>query len=170
MQKPPPFVLTEAVHTTAIAPPNTPIIRGTSPVLPHSGTFGIPHNVVASSREFTAAKLKIEQDFQSQNQQLVQSIEQELAATRLEGNTHPLPPAQAITRELGVRHTLIARKTAQLHQKNILVNHFLGRRHSIRTSMFFIDKRRTWIATSGLVVLPCRLGRPRTEPPTKRSC
>ncbi|WP_240869985.1 S-type pyocin domain-containing protein [Pseudomonas sp. B707] len=126
MQKPPPFVLTEAVHTTAIAPPNIPIIRGTSPVLPHSGTFGIPHNVVASSREFTAAKLKIEQDFQSQNQQLVQSIEQELAATRLEGNTHPLPPAQAITRELGVRHTLIARKTAQLHQKNILVNHFFG--------------------------------------------
>ncbi|WP_432218637.1 S-type pyocin domain-containing protein [Pseudomonas kribbensis] len=126
MQKPPPFVLTEAVHTTAIAPPNTPIIRGTSPVLPHSGTFGIPHNVVASSREFTAAKLKIEQDFQSQNQQLVQSIEQELSATRLEGNTHPLPPAQAITRELGVRHTLIARKTAQLHQKNILVNHFFG--------------------------------------------
>lgn len=126
MQKPPPFVLTEAVHTTAIAPPNTTIIRGTSPTLPHSGMFGIPTNVVVNSREFTAHSMKIASEFQTRIEQLAQSIEQDLAATRLEAPTHPVPPAQAISRELGVRHTLILRKTAEFHQKTALAHQFFG--------------------------------------------
>lgn len=126
MQKPPPLVLTEAVHTTAIAPPNTPIIRGTSPTLPHSGMFGIPHNVVANSREYTAHSMKTDREFQTRTEQIAQSIEQDLAATRLEGPTHPLPPAQAIIRELGIRNTLIARKTAEAHQKTLLSHQFFG--------------------------------------------
>lgn len=126
MQKPPPFVLTEAVHTTAIAPPNTSIIRGTSPTLPHSGMFGIPANVVVNSREFAAHSMKTAREFQTRTEQLAQSIEQDLAVTRLEGPTHPLPPAEAITRELGVRHTLILRKTAEFHQKTALAHQYFG--------------------------------------------
>jgi hypothetical protein len=126
MQKPPPFVLTEAVHTTATAPPNTPLIRGTSPNLSQSGTFAIPNNVQVNSREFTAHSLRTAREFQTRTEQLPQSIEQDLAATRLEGATHPLPPAQAIIRELGVRHTLIQRKTAEFHQKTAQANQFFG--------------------------------------------
>ncbi len=126
MQKPPPFVLTEAIHTTATAPPNTPLIRGTSPNLSQSGTFAIPNNVQVNSREFTAHSLRTAREFQTRTEQLPQSIEQDLAATRLEGATHPLPPAQAIIRELGVRHTLIQRKTAEFHQKTAQANQFFG--------------------------------------------
>ncbi|TMU78613.1 colicin transporter [Pseudomonas fluorescens] len=126
MQKPPPFVLTEAVHTTATAPPNTPLIRGTSPNLSQSGTFAIPNNVQVNSREFTAHSLRTAREFQTRTEQLPQSIEQDLAATRLEGATHPLPPAQAIIRELGVRHTLTQRKTAEFHQKTAQANQFFG--------------------------------------------
>ncbi|MGY1892288.1 S-type pyocin domain-containing protein [Pseudomonas sp. SDT291_1_S447] len=126
MQKPPPFVLTEAIQTTATAPPNTPLIRGTSPNLSQSGTFAIPNNVQVNSREFTAHSLRTAREFQTRTEQLPQSIEQDLAATRLEGATHPLPPAQAIIRELGVRHTLIQRKTAEFHQKTAQANQFFG--------------------------------------------
>ncbi|WP_256207545.1 S-type pyocin domain-containing protein [Pseudomonas nunensis] len=126
MQKPPPFVLTEAVHTTAIAPPNTSIIRGISSTLPHSGMFGIPTNVVVNSREYTAHSMKTSREFQTRTEQLAQSIEQDLATTRLEAPTHPLPPADAIIRELGIRHTLILRKTDELHQKTALAHHYFG--------------------------------------------
>lgn len=126
MQKPPPLVLTEAIHTTAIAPPNIPIIRGTSPTLPHSGMFGIPHNVVANSLEYKSHSMTTDREFQTRTEQIAQSIEHDLAATRLEGPTHPLPPAQAIIRELGIRNTLIARKTAEAHQKTLLSHQFFG--------------------------------------------
>lgn len=126
MQKPPPFVLTDAVHTTAIAPPNTPLIRGTSTNLPDSGMFGIPTNVRVNSREFTTHKMRADREFQIRTEQLAQAIEQDLAATRLEGATHSLAPAEAIIRELGVRHTLILRKSAELHQKTALAHQFFG--------------------------------------------
>jgi hypothetical protein len=67
-----------------------------------------------------------EQEFQVRSSQLPQTIEQELAATRLEGSTHPLPPAEAIIRELGVRNTLLARKTADFHHKTAIANSFYG--------------------------------------------
>ncbi|MCP1421078.1 hypothetical protein J3D47_005321 [Pseudomonas laurylsulfativorans] len=88
--------------------------------------FGIPHNVVANSREYTTHSMKTDREFQIRTEQIAQSIEQDLAATRLEGPTHPLPPAQAIIRELGVRNTLIARKTADAHQKTLLSHQFFG--------------------------------------------
>ncbi|MGE8145643.1 S-type pyocin domain-containing protein [Pseudomonas frederiksbergensis] len=131
MQKPPTWELTEAVHTTAIAPLHIPITAGTSSVIPHSGMFG-PHNfgpnhiVIANSNTIDATKKSLEQDYQTRTSQLPQSIEQELAATRLEGTTHPLPPAEAIIRELGVRNTLLIRKTADFHQKTALANQFYG--------------------------------------------
>jgi len=125
MQKPPPLVL-EAIHTTAVAPPNRPIIHRTSTTLPHSGMFGIPHNVVANSLEYKSHSMTADREFQTRTEQIAQSIEHDLAATRLEGPTHPLPPAQAIIRELGIRNTLIARKTAEAHQKTLLSHQFFG--------------------------------------------
>ncbi|WP_256358805.1 S-type pyocin domain-containing protein [Pseudomonas sp. PDM27] len=70
--------------------------------------------------------MKTDREFQTRTEQIAQSIEQDLAATRLEGPTHPLPPAQAIIRELGIRNTLIARKTAEAHQKTLLSHQFFG--------------------------------------------
>jgi hypothetical protein len=131
MQKPPTWELTEAVHTTAIAPLHIPIASGTSSIIPHSGMFG-PHNfgphhiVIANSHTIDATKKSLEQEYQTRISQLPQTIEQELAATRLEGPTHPLPPADAIIRELGVRNILLSRKTADFHQKTALANQFYG--------------------------------------------
>ncbi|MEO8641116.1 S-type pyocin domain-containing protein [Pseudomonas sp.] len=93
---------------------------------PNGGGFSVPTNVVVNSREFTTHSMKTAREFQTRTEQLAQSIEQDLVATRLEGPTHPLPPAEAIIRELGVRHTLIARKTAELHQKTALAHQFFG--------------------------------------------
>ncbi|MGO4322040.1 S-type pyocin domain-containing protein [Pseudomonas sp. KB_12] len=67
-----------------------------------------------------------ESTYQTQLSKLPQTIENDLAAIRLEGSTRSLPPAAAIARELSVRNTLLARKTAQFHQKTALANSFYG--------------------------------------------
>ncbi|WNZ85282.1 S-type pyocin domain-containing protein [Pseudomonas sp. P108] len=131
MQKPPTWELTEAVHTTAVAPIHIPVASGTSTTIPNSGMFG-PHNfgphnlVIINSKTIDATKAALAQEYQSRTQQLSQTLEHELAATRLEGTTHPLPPAESIIRELGVRATLLQRKTAEFHQKTALANQFYG--------------------------------------------
>jgi hypothetical protein len=131
MQKPPTWELTEAVHTTAVAPIHIPVASGTSTTIPNSGMFG-PHNfgphnlVIINSRTIDATKAALAQEYQNRTQQLPQTLEHELAATRLEGTTHPLPPADSIIRELGVRATLLQRKTAEFHQKTALANQFYG--------------------------------------------
>ena len=131
MQKPPTWELTEAVHTTAIAPIHVPIVAGTSTTIPHSGMFG-PHDfgpnhiVIANSNTIDNTKKILEQEYLTRVSLLAQTVEQELAATRLEGSTHALPPADAIIRELGVRNTLVQRKTAGLHQQIALAHQFYG--------------------------------------------
>ncbi|WP_277760624.1 S-type pyocin domain-containing protein [Pseudomonas sp. A34-9] len=131
MQKPPTWELTEAVHTTAVAPIHIPVASGTSTTIPNSGMFG-PHNfgphnlVIINSRSIDATKAALAQEYQNRTQQLPQTLEHELAATRLEGTTHPLPPAETVIRELGVRATLLQRKTAELQQKMALANQFYG--------------------------------------------
>ncbi|MEO3726848.1 S-type pyocin domain-containing protein [Pseudomonas syringae] len=131
MQKPPTWELTEAVHTTAVAPLHIPIASASGGALPPSGMFG-PHDfgpqniVIINSNTIDSTKKAYAQEYQSRASQLAQTIEHELAATRLEGSTHPLPPAEAIIRELGVRNTLILRKSAELHQKTALANLFYG--------------------------------------------
>ncbi|QXI07177.1 S-type pyocin domain-containing protein [Pseudomonas tensinigenes] len=126
MQKPPPWELTEAVHTTAIAPAGIPIIPATIKNIPNSGAFDSVSATRANIAEFNERTAQITHEFKTRTEQIPHSIEQELAATRLEGTTHPLPPAQAIMRELQVRHTLIARKTAEHHQKTAVANQFFG--------------------------------------------
>lgn len=148
MQKPPTWELTEAVHITAIAPLNAPVIPATSSTLPPSGMFG-PHNfgpnhiVIANSNTIDATKKTLEQEYQTRISQLPQTIEQELAATRLEGTTHPLPPAEAIIRELGVRNTLLHRKTADFHQKTALAHQFYGGDPLNRSLLEFYQKAST---------------------------
>jgi hypothetical protein len=126
MQKPPPWELTEAVHTTAIAPAGIPIIPATIRNIPNSGAFDSVSATRANIAEFNERTAQITHEFKTRAEQIPHSIEQELAATRLEGTTQPLPPAQAIMRELQVRHTLIARKTAEYHQKTAVANQFFG--------------------------------------------
>lgn len=126
MQKPPPWELTEAVHTTAIAPAGIPIIPATITNIPNSGAFDSVSATRANIAEFNDHTAQITREFKNRTEQMPHSIEQELAAIRLEGTTHPLPPAQAIMRELQVRHTLIARKTAEYHQKTAVANQFFG--------------------------------------------
>ncbi|WP_241198426.1 S-type pyocin domain-containing protein [Pseudomonas granadensis] len=131
MQKPPTWELTEAVHTTAVAPIHIPVASGTSTTIPNSGMFG-PHNfgpqnlVVANFKTIEATKAALAQEYQNRAQQLPQTLENELAATRLEGTTHPLPPADSLVRELGVRTTLLQRKNAEFQQKTALANRFYG--------------------------------------------
>lgn len=74
-------------------------------------------------------------------QTLAQTIEDDLAAVRTEGTTHPLPPVQAIQRELQVRNTLLLRKTAEYHVQNALANAFYGADPIGRTD-FFAKARR----------------------------
>jgi hypothetical protein len=155
MQKPPTWELTEAVYTTAIAPLHVPIVPATSSTIPHSGMFG-PHNfgphhiVIANSHTIDATKKSLAQEYQTRINQLPQTIEQELAATRLEGSTHPLPPADAIIRELGVRNTLLSRKTADFHQKTALANQFYGGDPLNRSLIEFYQKA----STMGQRVMP----------------
>lgn len=126
MKKPPPFELTEAVHTTALAPPGMNPVPATSLHIPNSGHFGFEPAVGRILNTLRTTTKTSEQEYQIRLSQLPQTIEQELAATRLEGSTHPLPPAEAIVRELGVRNRLLARKTADFHHKTALANSFYG--------------------------------------------
>lgn len=99
--------------------------NGSSTIL-YSDHYGV-HSIVDTS--FTTLRATIqasEQEYTSRISQLPQTIEHELAATRLEGSTAPLPPADAIIRELGVRHTLLLRKTAEFHSKTAIANSFYG--------------------------------------------
>lgn len=148
MQKPPTWELTEAVHTTAVAPLHVPVASATGATLPPSGMFG-PHDfgpqniVIINSNTIDATKKSYAQEYQSRASQLAQTLEHELAATRLEGSTHPLPPAEAIIRELGVRNTLILRKSAELHQKTALANLFYGGDPFNRSLLDFYRKAST---------------------------
>jgi hypothetical protein len=69
---------------------------------------------------------KAKKDYQARAQRLLQTLEKELAATRLQGSNQPIPPLEAITRELAVREKLLARKTAELKQQTAIAKQFFG--------------------------------------------
>ena len=81
------------------------------------------------------------QEHEVKLQTLAQTIEDDLAAVRTEGTTHPLPPVQAIQRELQVRNTLLLRKTAEYHVQTALANAFYGADPIGRTDFFAKAKR-----------------------------
>lgn len=84
------------------------------------GTYN--QNLVTVQRSTKA----LEQEYQTRSSQLPQSIEAELAASRFEGPTDPLPPLQSIIREMGVLNTLTHRKAVEFHSKTATANAFYG--------------------------------------------
>lgn len=126
MQRPPAWELTEPVHTTAVAPPGYNPLPATTFDVSSSGAFQRPPAFAGNVHIVKGTAQVLDQEFQARASQLAQTLEHELAAARLEVSTHPLPPAEAIIRELGVRNTLMARKTAEYHRQTALGNTFYG--------------------------------------------
>ncbi|WP_256661284.1 S-type pyocin domain-containing protein [Pseudomonas sp. DTU12.3] len=126
MQRPPPFELTEPVHTIGTLPPSMLPTSGTVDHYRHGGTFGTVRSPARYQPILQSFIIPQEREFKSRTEQIPQTIEVELAATRLEESTQPLPPAAAIIRELGVRNKLIQRKNQQLQHQTALSQQFYG--------------------------------------------
>ncbi|WP_256667345.1 S-type pyocin domain-containing protein [Pseudomonas sp. ANT_J28] len=97
----------------------------------------------------------MEQEYQTRSSQLPQTIEAELAATRYEGPTDPVPPLQSVARELGVLNKLTERKTAEFHSKTATANAFYGgdpfNRH-INEFMIKATKIEKWPGPDGIAM------------------
>lgn len=126
MQKPPPWELTEPVHTTAIAPDHIIPARPSIGSNRYNGTFSTTRNSARYQPILQSHIGILEREFQTSTTQIPQTLEAQLAATRQEESTHPLPPAAAIIRELGVRNKLIQRKSAELQHQTRLSHGFYG--------------------------------------------
>ncbi|WP_236178477.1 MULTISPECIES: S-type pyocin domain-containing protein [Pseudomonas] len=126
LQKPPPWEWDVAVHTTAPAPPGTPVTPPTGTTLPNSGPFGPPRNTNVYQHALHVFTTRLDTEYQLKAGNIAQAIEADLAAARLEESTHPLPPVAAILRELGVRSRVIQRKTAELQRQTVLSHGFFG--------------------------------------------
>ncbi|WP_432219550.1 S-type pyocin domain-containing protein [Pseudomonas kribbensis] len=126
LQKPPPWEWDVAVHTTAPAPPGLPVTPPTGTTLPNSGPFGPPRNTHAYQQALQVFTTRLDTEYQLKAGNIPQAIEVDLAAARLEESMHPLPPAAAILRELGVRSRVIQRKTAELQHQTVLSHGFYG--------------------------------------------
>lgn len=126
LQKPPPWEWDVAVHTTAPAPPGLPVAPPTGTTLPNSGPFGPPRNTNVYQQALQVFTTRLDSEYQIKAGNIPHAIEVDLAAARLEESMHPLPPAAAILRELGVRSRVIQRKTAELQHQTVLSNGFYG--------------------------------------------
>ena len=144
MQKPPPFVLTEAVHTTAIAPPGFPPQRETEDELLRSGMFYSPRNHSQYEQQVQSFIVPLENEYTQKTGLINQTIEADLARARLEGTTHPLPAAESITRELGVRNTVIQRKNLEYQQHTAIAQRFYGEDPLGKTAHQFIARAATF--------------------------
>jgi hypothetical protein len=129
MQKPPRpgyLDIRTPIHTIGVAPDH--IIP--APLTSNDNRAGpIGHGVSTYNQnqlKVQTTSKALDQDYQTKVSQLSQSLEAELAATRSEGSTAPLPPVQSITRELGVLNTLTHRKTVELQNKTVTANAFYG--------------------------------------------
>lgn len=140
MQKPPPFVLTEAVHTTATAPPGMRIHPSTGTTIPNSGRFGPPRNTRRYQQVLQHFTGPLEAEYQGKTTHIPLTIEADLAAARQEISTQPLPPAASLIRELGVRNTVIQRKTQQLQHQTHLSHGFYGSDPTDKTVSQFLSR------------------------------
>ncbi|WP_064116857.1 S-type pyocin domain-containing protein [Pseudomonas fluorescens] len=139
-KKPQAWELDEAVHTTAPAPKNVPISPATGTTIPNSGMFGPPRNTGRYQQVLQNFTGPLEAEYQGKTAQIPVTIEADLAAARQEISTHPLPPAASLIRELGVRNTVIERKTRQL-QHEIKVSHgFYGSDPTDKTVFQFLSR------------------------------
>ncbi|WP_447783671.1 S-type pyocin domain-containing protein [Pseudomonas germanica] len=125
MQRPP-FLELDETRIEAPAPDNYEPFKESNVGYTYSGTFG-PAGVNAQTRQLMfETQTTVEQEFNAKSVSIPQSIEVELAAIRLEGPTNPLPPAAALAREVGVRNTLIHRKSAEFQRQTAIANRFFG--------------------------------------------
>ncbi len=124
MQKPP--LELPAIHTTASAPPGYEPAWSPAKDHRHSGMFSQPLNSSRYQQVLQNFITPLDNEYQTKSALIPQSIEADLAATRLEGSTQPLPPSAAIVRELGVRNTVIQRKTAELQRQTTISHGFYG--------------------------------------------
>lgn len=139
-KKPQVWELDEAVHTTAAAPKNVPISPATGTTIPNSGMFGPPRNTGRYQQVLQNFTGPLEAEYQGKTAQIPATIEADLAAARQEISTQPLPPAASLIRELGVRNTVIERKTRQL-QHEIQVSHgFYGSDPTDKTVFQFLSR------------------------------
>ncbi|KJZ67022.1 S-type pyocin domain-containing protein [Pseudomonas fluorescens] len=160
MQKPPDqsrpvYYLDEAVDITADAPEHMITVPRTSSTM-MSGAFGrsVP-TYYQNQNAVKATTKRLEQEYQAKASYLPHSIEAELAATRHEGPTDPVPPLQSVVRELGVLNKLTQRKTAEFHSKTATANMFYGgdpfNRH-INEFMIKATKMEKWPGPNGIAM------------------
>lgn len=125
MPKPPPLEL-DPVHIREFGPDGFEPFKERDMNYSYSGMFG-PAGANPQTRELMhETQVAVEQEFNARTASIPQTIEVELAATRLEGPTNPLPPAAALAREVGVRNTLIQRKSAEFQRQTAIANRFYG--------------------------------------------
>lgn len=139
MPKPPPLEL-DALHIREFAPDDYEPFKETNVGYSYSGTFG-PAGANSQTRQLMhETQLAVEQEFNAKAASIPQSIEVELATIRLEGPTNPLPPAAALAREVGVRNTLIQRKSAEFQRQTAIANRFYGSDPLGKTFKDYLDQ------------------------------
>ncbi|WP_259741259.1 hypothetical protein [Pseudomonas fluorescens] len=148
MQRPPPLLLDE-IRINAPAPDDYEPFKESNVSYSYSGTFG-PAGANSQTRQLMyETQTAIEQEFNARSGSIPQSIEVELAGTRLEGPTNPLTPAAALAREVGVRNTLIHRKTAEFQRQTAIANRFFGSDPLGKTFQDYLNQASAIRRTSG---------------------
>jgi hypothetical protein len=140
MQRPPPYELTEPVHTTGVAPPGFKPQRETRDELITSGMFGAARSMTLYEQEVQSFIIPLDNEFQHRTALIPQTIETDLAAARREIPMPSLPAAQAIIRELGIRSTVIHRKNLELQQQTAISHGFYGSDPTDKTAHQFIAR------------------------------
>lgn len=148
MQRPP-FLELDETRIEAPAPDNYEPFKESNVGYTYSGTFG-PAGANAQTRQLMfETQTTVEQEFNAKSVSIPQSIEVELAAIRLEGPTNPLPPAAALAREVGVRNTLIHRKSAEFQRQTAIANRFFGSDPLGKTFQDYLNQASAIRRTSG---------------------
>jgi hypothetical protein len=149
------FEITKPVEIVGVAPDHfiPPPRTGTHL---QAGPFGRGVSTYNQNRGTVINTTKaLEQEYQTRSSELPHTIEAELAATRHEGPTDPVPPLQSVVRELGVLNKLTQRKTAEFHSKTASANMFYGgdpfNRH-INEFMIKATKIEKWPGPNGIAM------------------
>jgi hypothetical protein len=147
--------ITTPIHTVGVAPDHfTPPPRSGTRL--QAGPFGPGVSTYNQNRGTVINTTRaLEQEYQTRSSELPHTIETELAATRYEGPTDPVPPLQSVVRELGVLNKLTQRKTAEFHSNTSTANAFYGgdpfNRH-INEFMIKATKMEKWPGPNGIAM------------------
>lgn len=148
--------ITTPVHTVGVAPDHfiPPPRSGTRL---QAGPLGSGVSTYYQNRGTVINTTKaLKQEYQTRSSELPQTIEAELAATRHEGPTDPVPPLQSVVRELGALNKLTQRKTAEFHSKTATANMFYGGDPFNRHINEFMIKATKMEKCRDRMALPCR--------------